>query len=294
MEKNIDLDMDNEIIDKDMEKLLAILHHIPEVEIPARFEQRLNDALKKEGSRIREERLFRTAKKKHSRYLKAAAAAAACFVVVFASLSMYNEGIGLFSDHNASEESASDETMLSAGKFDAATGKTAPSEAPVADSKETVESEDMGLAADQRVMMMNSSTPTPASEEPRSGSYDNGRDSGNAEIYYGIQNTEPDPLCRKGSKYIEATEEYLAYRKLVDEYLSGYEFELTGCDRDSVTGGYLFNILVLADPEGQIVNAPLILIGEQGEIHEQQAEQQSTDGEPIEKRPTEENDIGGE
>ncbi|MGI6733182.1 MAG: hypothetical protein ACOX4J_03255 [Anaerovoracaceae bacterium] len=288
MEKNIELnnsELNDETIDKDMEKILEALHQIPQVEIPDRLEVRLSNALKAEGRRIREERLLRTAKIKRNRYFKAAAVAAACFVVVFASLSMYNDGIGLFSDDNTSEESPADEVMLAAGDFDAAAREADPYGTPDATFKEEAESENSGLAGDGHVLT-DGLTSTLSSEAPRVQSNDNGRDSENEEIYLGIQSTEPDLLCREGSQYIKATEEYLAYRKLVDEYLSGYEYELTDCERDSVTGAYLFNILILADPEGQIVNEPLILRGEQGEIYEQ-PEQQSTDDEPIEEQPAE-------
>ena len=288
MEKN--MYPEDGIIDQDMEKLLAILHRVPEAEIPERFEQRFGEALKIEGSRIREERLHRAATKKRKWYLKVTAAAAACFVVVFASLSMYNDGIGSFTGENASEDSVSGKMMLPADGSGAAPEEGYADAAGEA-SANIAEKEDRNQSADQPVIMIGA----PESAESRAGSNDAGQISAQSEIYYGMQTTKQDSLCREGSKHIEATSEYLDYRKLVDEYLAGYEFEFTACERDSNTGNYLFEILILVNPEGETVNAPLILIGEQGEIHEQQEEQQAKDGEPIriEGQPAE-NNTGGE
>lgn len=117
MERNMELD-NEKIIDNDLEKLLAILYSIPEEKIPDRFERRLSETLKEEGKRIRQEKLLITARKRRNRYLKASAVIAACFVVVFASLSVYNDDIGLFSGNNASEEAPVGDIMLAAEDSD--------------------------------------------------------------------------------------------------------------------------------------------------------------------------------
>ncbi|HOA41848.1 MAG TPA: hypothetical protein PLD22_03810 [Bacillota bacterium] len=282
MERNMELD-NEKIIDNDLEKLLAILHNIPEEKIPDKFERRLSEALKEEGKRIRQEKLLITARKKRNRYLKAAAVIAACFVVVFASLSVYNDDIGLFSWHNVSEEAPVGDIMLAAEDSDSTAEERASyGAAPGAGAEKAAESEDMELAADLRVMAERSA-PAPSSRELPQESDGNSDNVDNAELYFGMQATEPDILCREGSQYKKTTEEYRNYLKLLDEYLSGYEYELTDCERDSDTGAYMFTVLILSDPEGQIVNVPLTLRGEQGVIYEQ-PEQQSTEGEPIEEQ----------
>jgi hypothetical protein len=282
MERNMELD-NEKIIDNDLEKLLAILYSIPEEKIPDRFERRLSETLKEEGKRIRQEKLLITARKRRNRYLKASAVIAACFVVVFASLSVYNDDIGLFSGNNASEEAPVGDIMLAAEDSDSTAEERAPyGAAPGVGSEKAVESEDMGLAAELHVTAERS-VPVPSSRELPQKSDGNSDNVENAELYFGMQDTEPDILCREGSQYVETTEEYLNYLKLLDEYLSGYEYELTDCERDSDTGAYTFTVLILSDPEGQIVNVPLTLRGEQGVIYEQ-PEQQSTEGEPIEEQ----------
>ena len=282
MERNMELD-NEKIIDNDLEKLLAILYSIPEEKIPDRFERRLSETLKEEGKRIRQEKLLITARKRRNRYLKASAVIAACFVVVFASLSVYNDDIGLFSGNNASEEAPVGDIMLAAEDSDSTAEERAPyGAAPGAGSEKAAESEDMGLAAELHVTAERS-VPVPSSRELPQKSDGNSDNVENAELYFGMQDTEPDILCREGSQYVKTTEEYRNYLKLLDEYLSGYEYELTDCERDSDTGAYMFTVLILSDPEGQIVNVPLTLRGEQGVIYEQ-PEQQSTEGEPIEEQ----------
>ncbi len=268
MEKHIDLDnetvdAENETMSRDMEKLLAILHNIPEVEIPDRFEQRFNEALKAEGGRIREEKLTIGTNKKRKWHLKAMATAAACFVVVFASVSMYNDGIGPGAGRNLSEESADAPISLSADMSDAEAEKRLASDS--GNGSENIAEKENSNQWTGQPLVTNQAEP----QEDRV-SDGNGQDSVEAEIYYGIQGTGTDNLilCREGSKYVEATEEYWAYRRLVDEYLIGYEFTVTGCERDSETGGYLFEVHIVTDPEGQIVDESLILRGEQGEIHD--------------------------
>ena len=281
MERNMELD-NEKIIDNDLEKHLAIIYSIPEEKID-RFERRLSETLKEEGKRIRQEKLLITARKRRNRYLKASAVIAACFVVVFASLSVYNDDIGLFSGNNASEEAPVGDIMLAAEDSDSTAEERAPyGAAPGAGSEKAAESEDMGLAAELHVTAERS-VPVPSSRELPQKSDGNSDNVENAELYFGMQDTEPDILCREGSQYVKTTEEYLNYLKLLDEYLSGYEYELTDCERDSDTGAYTFTVLILSDPEGQIVNVPLTLRGEQGVIYEQ-PEQQSTEGEPIEEQ----------
>ena len=265
---NVTIDIDNEILDNDMEKLLAILHNVPEVEIPDRFEKRFSEALKEEGSRIRKERLAIAANEKRKWYLKVAATAAACFVVVFASVSMYNDVIGPDRGVNPAEESADAPMSLSAdmsndnAALDASKG--------IDDAGSIRAKEELTLPVEQPVTAMGR-----VDAEGSRESDSNGQDAGQAEIYYGMQSSEADTLCREGSKYVAATEEYWMYRRLVDEYLAGYEYKVTDCERDSETGSYLFEVHILMDPEGQIVDEPMILRGEQGEIHDSE---KSTEG----------------
>lgn len=275
MDKQIDLDNravdieKDDTQDKDMEKLLAILHDTPEVKIPERFEQRFSQVLKAEGSKIREEKRMAAANKKRKWYLKVAATAAACFVVVFASVSMYNDGIGPDSGRIASEESAETQMSLSGDMFNDATEEGASKDAVIS-TEGIQEKEDLNLSAEQATIALGR-----VDAEYRGESDGNEQDTGQAEIYYGMQSSEVDTLCREGSKYAEATEEYWAYRRLVDEYLTGYEFTVTDCQRDEDTGSYLFEVHIVMDPEGQIVDESLILRGEQGEIHESE---NSTEG----------------
>ena len=112
----------------------------------------LSETLKEEGKRIRQEKLLITARKRRNRYLKASAVIAACFVVVFASLSVYNDDIGLFSGNNASEEAPVGDIMLAAEDSDSTAEERAPyGAAPGAGSEKAAESEDMGLAAELHV-----------------------------------------------------------------------------------------------------------------------------------------------
>ena len=257
MDREIVID---EVSDSDTEKLLAILRRIPEVEIPGGFEQRLNEALKIEGNHIRQKRINRYGKMpKWS--IKAAVAAAACFIVVFASISVYNDGKGSLSNLDTSEIANNGE--ITSGLLGSPAEEAADMQSDDAESAKGYEGlRGLGYSEDKN----------------DTGTYPDGAQ--HRETLYGAETTEQDILCREGSKYIEADKEYLNYKRLIEESLSCFVFELIACEREGASGRYLFTIRILHDQEGQSIDKTLILAGEQGEIYEYREDEHSANEEP--------------
>ncbi len=304
MVKNIDIDTDMEITDdKDMEKLLAILHDIPEVPIPEHFESRFSQALAAEGKAIREERMKNTAVKKRNWRLKAAATVAACFVIVFASVSMYNDNGGVFLRPDGTEGAETADAVAPDEMYSAAAGEARENDAEDAenngennDKNNKEEQLDIEIVSEEFSGLTTMSAPmTP---QIKTNTDDSTVSETSPDLDAGhTQAGEQGFPCREGSKYIGAAAEYQAYKKRIEEYLAGYEFELLNSKRDNTSGNYLFEIRIIRNPEGESVDAPLILIGEQGEIYEQQAEPQPIDseGEPAKYDPAgEEPQVGSD
>lgn len=258
-------------LDEDMEKLLATLRDIPVAEIPPEFQNRLSLALKEEGKRIREEK-SKGAWNVRRWNIKAIAAVAVCFVVVFASVAVYNNGIGGSSMYDSMEGSPE---MASMNRSGSGSGSGSEDEA---EYEENIENGTFDAGADTDVQLANDAAPAMRNPSEKYGALGKSDDLSKQDESIYVQSAAPDTLCREGGKYPEAANGYLNYRKLIDEYLEGYEFEYTSCERDPVTGEHLFTVLIISDPEGREIDSPMFFIGVQGEIHEQQQEEQDAGG----------------
>ncbi|GAB1475269.1 hypothetical protein MASR2M70_01010 [Bacillota bacterium] len=270
---NNEFNIDPDIYDEDIGKMLAILHDIPEAPLPDSFNMRLGEALKYEGLRIREQRQ-KSVFIKRKGMMKAAAAIAACFVVVFASVSVYNNNIPSLSSERGEESAPGDALLKAAAPYenidDMGSPKMADEEAmPAMGGYDTAAKENSAAESLQ---------------EPQiSGGIDNslnagGQDPADGGLYYGIQSTEADTLSREGSKCVKDAQEYRSYLKLIEVHLSGYEYEVTACEKDTKTGICLFTVLLIKDPEGQSINKYIALRGEAGVIYEEQAEEPDSSG----------------
>jgi hypothetical protein len=106
---------DEKNLDKDIEHIIDILQSIPQEDIPEHFELRLKNAIREEGKKIRESKGAIIKKQNKKCITKIAAAIAACFVVGFITLTMYNSGIGL-------PDEASDEISIASMESDGLSG----------------------------------------------------------------------------------------------------------------------------------------------------------------------------
>ena len=269
---NDELDFDPDNCDENMGKILAILIDIPEVPLPDGFNMRLGEALKDEGQRIREERKKIIAGKGKWR-IKAAAAVAACFVVVFASVSVYNDIIPSLSWDSAEESTAGDIMLKAAAPSDGADDLRAP-ETAVSESV----NEDKEVEKNQLTGRGSQNAPVAGGGQLDSVAGSGQQELSNEDLFYGIQSTEADVLSREGSKCFSTLEEYRSYLQLIEVHLSGYEYEITACEKDNKTGACLFTVLLIKDPEGQSLNVYITLKGESGVIYEEQAEEPQDSG----------------
>lgn len=265
-----ELDFDSDHHDENMDKILAILNDIPEVPLPDGFNMRLGEALKDEGQRIREERKKPITGKGNWR-IKAAAAVAACFLVVFASVSVYNDIIPSLSPDSAEESTTADVMLKAAAPSDGTDDLGAP---------ETAKSDISAASVEESQRAANGSQNIPPTDD---GQPDSVAGSGQQELpdedlFYGIQSTEADVLSREGSKCFSTLEEYKSYLQLIEVHLTGYEYEITACEKDSKTGVCHFTVLLIKDPEGRSLNEYMTLKGESGVIYEEQAEEPQNSG----------------
>ncbi|NLY71850.1 MAG: hypothetical protein GX076_09275 [Clostridiales bacterium] len=95
---------DEKNIDRDIEHIVDILQNVPQEEIPEHFEMRLKNAIRDEAKRIRESEGLNIKKQNKKRYMKIAATIAACFVVGFITVTMYNYDMELPYQDDASGE----------------------------------------------------------------------------------------------------------------------------------------------------------------------------------------------
>lgn len=171
----------NNIVEKDMEQILNILHQVPEVEIPDRFHSRLQESLHLETERTE---IYPPKSKNPKKFYRLALSLTACIVVGILSYSMYNNEVG-----------------------------TASMDAEVQDEM----------------------APAMKSEEPM------------------LMMSQPEP----------------DYFELIDQYFGDTTYQLISYTTDTSTGEYIFQIVILTDEEGNPVNVPIVLIGEEGEVYEQ-------------------------
>lgn len=301
----------DKMIQQDVERILDILHQIPQEEIPAHLDARLQEAIKEEGRKITASKGIVPSKKNKNWYLRATVSVAACFIVGFVSLSMYNDGIGLFSQDSPAEES-----MLSMAD-ESSNVKNSPEIQDPSPLKTAVNEEKQNKAEDTGDAVNNEYGDIPSSgytEEPSDRSIGGANPFGSVEPVtisiaadpapasvadepVGILSTDDsmneeeysqsmrESLCesdntnnpsRNGSMYNTLIEEFIFYIHLVNQYLGDLDYELISYTRDITTGNHLFNILILADEEGNAVNTPIILVGAEGEIYEQQQEEEQS------------------
>lgn len=283
--------MNNEILNKknepDLDRILDILHQVPQEEIPVQFEERLRKALKEEAKIIAAKNNNNSQKKNYNKILKIAMSAAACFIVGFISISMYNDGIDLLS-----QDTAINEEYLSFPEEN-------PADKELSSPQDGIETErDSGISEqDQSNMTIYGMAGTgnaqaaEAGNEPVPGLTDNADDvkmrgfapdatvSEDAGESYSQEESltelkDNGKISRHGSKFNTLTEDFLIYNSLVNEYLAGMEYELISYTRDFITGEHIFNILVKKDAEGNLLNSPIILTGSEGEVYEQQRDEQ--------------------
>ncbi len=215
------LDQDGMNIDKDMDGILTILRDIPQVSVPEEFDQRLHKALKKEGEAIRRKKggPFTGGGKWH---IKLVATVAACFLVVFASVSVYNGySGGLLKNQSLADcamENGSEMESASPGFGGLGSPDTEMDEGPL-DSQEN-----------------------------------------NIRLYKACDDLNKEYLADEEEVYI----------KLIEERLSGYEYQLLECDQGEVIGEYHFIVEITYDPRGENTGKQLTFLGKLGELYEGQ------------------------
>lgn len=279
-----EMNIDQEIIEDGMDDVLAVLHTISDSSIPAALERRLSAAFKEEGERIRSDRqrLVKT-----RRYIKAAAALAACFVVVFASVTVYNNGMIPLSKLGGGADSFQEEISMdeaTAEAMDVGSDIKAPA------LKKQVEEDNIytrGIGSDDQAAYSGCEDDCSPNQNGEISDVDK---SANSAIFgkkeeekqsydesgLDLQSMKTDVLSRESSQCLLATKELQEYIRLADQYLSNYDYEIITCERNSETGGYIFTVLIVDDPSGEKINDTLVLFGESGEIYEQQSEEPKT------------------
>lgn len=233
--------------DKDIDNILAILRDIPQAAIPDEFEGRLHEALENEGRKIREER--RTASKKRKWYIKAVAAAA-CFVVVFASVSVYNSNKGDLLQRDSYNDSAVSERA--GDELASGSESIKPDDLKSKKPDVSIRSGDCERINPQKLQAENNFAmreETPLDSEPK---------------LYGA-----DALC------VDDGKEAQNYIALIDLRLYGYEYELVSCEQDEASGDYRITVHISYDPKEENTDRQLVFVGRLGEIHEEQGKEES-------------------
>jgi len=268
--------------EQDIDSILDILHQVPQEEIPAGFDLRLREALIAEGKKIAERNA--AAKQKKKKYmLRFAVSIAACFIVGFVSISMYNNGIGSMPQDSAYEESSISGAETYKSDESASLNGSERSDIAVSDKgQDEISAPEFGIAAaadDEGACLsgeINMNYGAAASEDGAEAYPERSLPQLQKEIA-----VEPDgsaaELSRHGSMLNSLSEDLIVYNNLVKQYLKDMEFVLISYTRDIITGDHIFNILIKKDAEGNAVNRPIILIGSEGEVYEQQQEEQQVD-----------------
>lgn len=216
-------------IDKDMDSILAILHDIPQEAIPDEFEGRLHEALKEEGRKIKEGR--RNPQSKKRKWYMKAVAVAACFAVVFASVSVYNNNKGDILQSRGFNDSAVNESACDGSALE----------------PESIEPNDYDAVKREKQRPENNVVMDVKS------SLDSGPEK------YGA-----DVSC------VDDGEKERKYIALIGDRLYGYEYELLSCEQDEASGDYRIIVYISFDPSGEYTDRQLVFVGKLGEIHEEQ------------------------
>ena len=222
---------EDEMTDEDMAKILKVLHDIPQVPVPEEFHVRFSKSLEEEGVRIRKRNnggFFQ-----RSRWYVKAAAAAACFIVVFVSVSVYNDN--------------KDDRFESQSLSDCAVDERAGGESQMgAESIEPYGYEGSNsISKFKEDLLMDANASFRDMDEARGA----------------------DTPC------VEEDGEAQNYLALIDKRLFDYEYELIACELDDETGDYRIMVHVTYDPHGKDTDRQLIFTGRLGEIYEEQSKE---------------------
>jgi hypothetical protein len=223
MKTQFDSNIEEEILDENLEKIVSVLHDIPQEPLSDDFDKRLSIAFKEEGLRIRG---GRNKSLLTGRRLRTTLALAACLLVVFVSTTVYNDDTDQSSLERAAVSPAVDcteDVMVESGNDGSASVKERHSDA--SKGLEPKDFEEMD-------------------------SYDSGMI----------------------SMALDTDVERLDYLSLIDDKLKGYDYELIGWEKDVEADSYVFNVMIIADPAGKIMNDSVTFEGKLGEIHETDTE----------------------
>ena len=275
---------DIESNDPHMMRILEILNDLPETEVPLSVTQRLQDALKQEGEKIRAERAAEKRIKTRKRWFKGIATAVACLVVGFVSISMYNDS-GLIINQDMSEQSAA-----SAHKdLDSKTTDSAVTDEDTALTKSAMPDDDAlygtGCAASNTGVYnaaeakggdtlkvcpaesRNSSTSRNALDADETPQAAGTSDAALTLESIDSEDTTKGPLMLKLAP-AETEEANLA---LITEYLGTDDYSIVSVTQDDETGGSVYAITLVTESDGQTITKTIVLVVSEGEVYERDA-----------------------
>ena len=267
--------------DEQMKEILDVLNQIPQQEIPPMLAERLHGALKAEGEAIRREKAAHKGILTRKRIYRGLATLAACFVVGFISISMYNnmgtgiDGTALTETGTAPKQNVEMESDGEAADDDlygaADTGGTADEEtvsewdaAYTVDETEGATQYTPEERADASAEALESATPesrncstTRNAVDAASGASPEAKTYRNANTFdqetLSITNTGDLNLAR------------------IETYLGTSDFTVVSVMKDAKTGETVYKVLLAADAEETASGETRELVMSEGEVYERQS-----------------------
>lgn len=271
--ENLNTGIDDELLfnnDEDMKKLLTILQEVSELPLPDAFDERLRSALKYEGRKIREEAGHNSEYKRKKWYVKTIATLAACFLVVFASVTVYNNHGVLFEETDGNNMENIMEANLGADKEKALNDVIDEN----IDKVPLVVSEDgvSGLSAygDSDGILKKELKKDSIAKNDRKLSTDNSA----------VAEAESGSLMDSGFRGASpASDESAIYLEKIAQEFAGYEYDIVSLEKNDVEEDvYDFIILIRKDSNGNDINEYVKLSGKSGELYDAESKKPEAGG----------------
>jgi len=244
------------IADQQIDRIVKILHSVPEESIPEGFDHRLRAALMSEMTHSNHQPVSATRSTGFfsSRRMRIGMSLAACFVVGILSISMYNSGMW--------DPPISPGTELSGS---AGAGGILSEEEMASEADTYVETEAgvLGDPLDGGIVEERTETDDRALEEKV-----------DPNPQQPMQITS-DPVSRHGGQFAELRDEQILYFSLAERYLNGQQYELYTYTWDLRTGEHRFSLLVWETGTEAVTGRSIVLVGTRGEIYEEQQPDES-------------------
>ena len=260
------IDIDKEYIaDQQIDRIVKILHSVPEESLPEGFDHRLRTALMQEMAHADHQPVSATRSTGFfsSRRMRIGMSLAACFVVGILSISMYNSGMW-------------DPQIPPGTEMSGTAGAGTTSEAEVSPEAEIPSEADtnvetgagvLGDTQDGGIVEERTQTEYRALEEKL-----------DPNQQQPMQITS-DPVSRHGGQFAELRDEQIMYSALAERYLNGQQYELNSYTWNLKTGEHRFSLRVWETGTDAVTERSIVLVGARGEIYEEQQPDQPI--EPI-------------